>query len=498
MLINTMKNFYLTSIFLIFCLKGISQQLVHNINAAPDITGNAIINGFQFNNVVYFVGDDLANGDELWRTDGTTAGTYMLRDINPGKNGSDPSGFTVFNGEVYFAADDGFRGRELWKTDGTSSGTVLVSDIKPGRTGTDPKDFIVYNNSLYFTALVGASLLGSVEGFDRRLHLTNGTEAGTTEAFNLYNSHDDRIQNLKVFQDSILFFSGSDGTNTGLWKLSLNGFQQFLLSGTIGLLTISNNQLFFRHGGSSTPNLLYKWDGIVTLVKTFDAGSGFSLSHLNDVNGTLFFSANEDPANNNLELWKSDGTGAGTIVVLDIRPGTQSSQARNFLAYENLLLFSANDGTHGEELWRSDGTPAGTYMVKDLSVGGSFGVSSQLTYVPSSVPGYGNVFFSSSSGELIKSDGTDAGTFQVYDFNPGASTSSASGLVALNDMLILSAVDPTLGKELFITDGTAAGTSLLKNIVPDEASSFTEDPATDIQKPWYAHSNGSPTTKSKP
>jgi ELWxxDGT repeat protein len=71
------------------------------------------------------------NGRELWKTDGTEAGTVLVKDINP-TGDSVPRDFTVFNGALYFRADDGVDNFELWKTDGTEVGTVQVKDICPG------------------------------------------------------------------------------------------------------------------------------------------------------------------------------------------------------------------------------------------------------------------------------------------------------------------------------------------------------------------------------
>src|SRR5262249_56515306 len=93
------------------------------------------------------------------------------------------------------------------------------------------------------------------------------------------------------------------------------------------------------------------------------------------VNGTLFFTANDGV--NGTELWKSDGTAAGTVLVKDIRPGNSpygfplSSSPRNLTAVGDELFFSANDGISGLELWKSDGTATGTVLVKDIRPGSS-------------------------------------------------------------------------------------------------------------------------------
>ena len=85
------------------------------------------------------------------------------------------------------------------------------------------------------------------------------------------------------------------------------------------------------------------------------------------MNGTLFFTAND--GTNGRELWKSDGTAAGTVLVKDIQPGQRQLEPRQPDGRGRPLFFAADDGTNGEELWRSDGTAAGTVLVKDIRPG---------------------------------------------------------------------------------------------------------------------------------
>src|SRR5262249_18091383 len=86
---------------------------------------------------LYFSAFDAAT--ELWKSDGTTPGTVMVKRINtadPALHGSRPSALTSFNGNLYFMASDGIHGTELWKSDGTEAGTMLVKDLQPGAGGT--------------------------------------------------------------------------------------------------------------------------------------------------------------------------------------------------------------------------------------------------------------------------------------------------------------------------------------------------------------------------
>ena len=85
------------------------------------------------------------------------------------------------------------------------------------------------------------------------------------------------------------------------------------------------------------------------------------------IGNTLYFIARSG-STTDYELWKSDGTAAGTVLVKDIYPGTTSSNPANLLAIGNILYFSASDPTNGQELWKSDGTTSGTVMVKDIYV----------------------------------------------------------------------------------------------------------------------------------
>ena len=82
--------------------------------------------------MLFFIANDGIRGEELWKSDGTAAGTVLVRDIVSGIGGSLPSNLVNVSGTLYFTAANSVGGRELWKSNGTAAGTVRVKDISPG------------------------------------------------------------------------------------------------------------------------------------------------------------------------------------------------------------------------------------------------------------------------------------------------------------------------------------------------------------------------------
>jgi ELWxxDGT repeat protein len=78
----------------------------------------------------------------LYRSNGTKAGTVLVKDINPGAEGSGPAYLFNVGGTLYFTANDGTHGAELYKSDGTEAGTVRLSDINPGAGGLSLREVI--------------------------------------------------------------------------------------------------------------------------------------------------------------------------------------------------------------------------------------------------------------------------------------------------------------------------------------------------------------------
>jgi len=195
-----------------------------------------------------------------------------------------------------------------------------------------------------------------------------------------------------------------------------------------------------------------------------DIGSG--PLHLTNVAGTIFFSANDGV--HGRELWRSDGTSDGTSLVADIALGAASSLPRDLTAVGGVLFFTANDGVHGSELWKSDGTSDGTRMVRDIKKGSPGSLPRDIVNVR------GRAFFSAQDGidgrELWTSDGTFHGTRLVKDIDPhpGPDASMVDDLTNFNGTLFFVASDPVHGIEVWKSDGSTAGTTMLADLNDQE------------------------------
>ncbi|MCA1684019.1 MAG: tandem-95 repeat protein, partial [Actinobacteria bacterium] len=370
---------------------------------------------------------------ELWKSDGTEAGTVMVRDINtvvvgqggtadsfyPSLPGSTTTGkMRVVGSTLFFTANDG-SGVELWKTDGTTTGTVMVKDIDLGSFGSLPANFGVVASTLYFSANNGSN------GQGVELWKTDGTTLGTVMVKDINTQTE--LEN--VIQEGIATDSSSPTQ-----------------------LTTVGSTLFFRATDGTSGVELWKTDGTAAgtvLVKDINPGTANSNpNNLTAFGSSLLFSATDGDPNFGIELWKSDGSAEGTVMAADVY-AVGSSNPGQFKVFGSAMLFAANGGTgaHGVELWKTDGTEDGTVLVKDINPGTANSAPNQLTLFDDSV------YFAATSAakgtELWKTDGTAAGTVLVEDLNPGSASSSPTGLTPAPRTMLFSAVEPATGRELW-------------------------------------------------
>lgn len=364
----------------------------------------------EFNGSAYFVADDGQTGPELWRSDGTEAGTSLAVDVIPGPAGAYPVPLATAGDFLFFetrsntafnAEDNAFLGEALWRTDGTASGTVKLMDFENPVGASDGvisvlqargilSSIVALGDELYFTTWTGDS--------DLQLWKSDGTVAGTTLVKDINPTGSDDVWELTAVGDRIYFVANdgvhghelwkSDGTESGTMMV------KDIVPGSGSSLGITEFQYFFTNR---------------------------YVPGLHEFNGELYFTPVDAP--HGRELWKSDGTEFGTQIVADIDPGPASGLklGKSFNPYGlpfvdypklesagGLLYFTASDNGGNGSLWKTDGSEAGTgpVLIPDI---GQVGVREFAEFD-------GEIYFTtndpSQSGtiNLGRSDGSSAGT----------------------------------------------------------------------------------------
>ena len=119
------------------CLEGLETRLLPSLTPVqlppinPDTFSSTPKGVTEFDGRAFFSAIDGIHGRQLWESNGSAAGTFMVKDIN-GKSGSYPYSLTNVNGTLFFSAFDDTHGRQLWKTNGSAAGTSMVTDINLG------------------------------------------------------------------------------------------------------------------------------------------------------------------------------------------------------------------------------------------------------------------------------------------------------------------------------------------------------------------------------
>lgn len=444
-----MKKFYsLTCFCLAFCIATNAQTFSLLKNIAPGLS-EGIYTGPNYlakiNGTFFFNANDGVNGTELWKSDGTTAGTVMLKDISPGAFGSHPRNTLVMGNMLYFIAQDEVHGTEVWKSDGTVAGTVRIKDIQPVLGAAGPQGLVTTGKMLYFLANDGVN--GS------ELWKSDGTEAGTVMVKDInpgiaYSSP----SSITPVGDMVYFVAESPGKGKELWKSDGTSAGTVLVKdinpgtghGDILNMFSLNNTLYFRASPPGENTTLMKTDGTEAGTVVVKPGGFLSgVTTFANIKGVLFFAMGD-------ELWKSDGTASGTELIKDVKPA--SPIAKNILRITNVngtAFFSANDGTHGWELWKSDGTAAGTKMIKDINSGtlGSYPETRDMYAVDNML------LFCADDGihgrELWVSDGTEDGTYMVEDILEGPEGSDPHHIIEIKGRVYITPDDKVAGREVW-------------------------------------------------
>ncbi len=493
---------------------------------------------------MYFAANDGVHGLELWRTDGTCDGTVMVKDIAPGQTASDPHYWAHTEKALFFLANDGVHGKELWKTDGTEDGTALVADLFPGPTGSEAWRLCGVGDLLYLCA--------DTPDFGEEVYVSDGTAEGTHVLKDIVPGPAHAGPHNLVDLDGTLFFTCDDG---------IHGEELWMSDGTEAGTVLAADIAPPRFNPSSSPQHLTAWGDRLLFVARdalhgeelwisdgteagssllMDVAPGPASSRPGDVTvmgDRFFFTANAPEMGR--ALWTGDGAPGGSHMVQDLSAGDDGAVAPHLLAHERHVYFVADDGEHGRELWMSDGTPDGTVLVSDITPGrggtsffrgfvfeggihyytreaggdtvlwrlessdgefrsvARFGPEGSqrepealpieratlLSFLFPPLDAIGAVpqskrdspqpvavgdtsFFSARNdahgAELWKTDGSLTGTTMVADAFPGPGSSSPGHFLQSGDRLYFIADDPNHGRVLFRSDGSAQGTKVMQ------------------------------------
>ena len=412
------KNTIMKKIILLLLLLLLSIE--NALSQVEVVTNFSWAYATKVNNKIVFSHNTADYGKELWVSDGTTAGTMMLKDINPGPADSTPFHFTLLDDVVYFQENS----NQIWRTDGTIGGTYMMVN---NTQITNPTNFVKTQSFIFFQE--GPSNSKTLW----KMNTNPNSESEVTPTSNFSNI--DGILLLNYDDDVILFNAKTSSIGWAIWR-------------TNGGVSLMVKDLY-----TETSDSRQMYSG-----KTFGNECYFS-----------GFSYNYGP-----ELWKTDGTLPNTNLVKDIYIDNtlyyNGSSPSKFIKIGANIYFVARDGIHGYELWKTDGTAVGTQMVKDIDPDNN---NNGGPYALTEFNGF--LYFVHSEGtptssQIWKTDGTEVGTIKVSNI-PNAYFSGSSEMFSFNNVLYFNFYNQDFGTELWKLDSND-NMSLLADITPGTEGSF--------------------------
>jgi ELWxxDGT repeat protein len=336
--------------------------------------------------------DSGLQGSELWKTDGTFAGTALLKSF-PYENFF-TTGLITHGDQVYFLGKDEDHGAELWKSDGTPEGTTMVTDLHAGTA----------ESGIYLRTIYDGKLIFSM---DNNTWVSDGTDAGTKVLIpSVY------CYGYREFNNALYILGGehlswntllvkTDGTPEGTVKLDTIGYSMLFLE----TLPVANNKLLFPFLDVDKGIEIGVSNGVANnskLLKDINPGEAESLPRFYaELDNEVIFMANDGI--HGFELWKTDGTAGGTNLLMDVESGTESANLESIHMLNGKLLFLAGENANSQDLWVSDGTEAGTQMVHEFISPNVFGKTDDHIVILD-------------NWKFWKSDGTPEGTVVMWDY----------------------------------------------------------------------------------
>jgi ELWxxDGT repeat protein len=373
-----------------------------------------------FGDAVLFSCENDSYGEELWRTDGTDEGTWLVKDINEGLADCSPYFLTHFNGQVVFTATSRGAGEEIWVTDGSAEGTRMAAQLRPPLRDVQssaPADLTAIGHTLYFTA--------ATPELGRELWASDGSEAGTRcIADILPGPAGSRPQQLQAI-DEVLYFNALDEAGNRIAQVW--------------------NPAIQRLEAQEPPELppLPTLKGLLP-KDCLDKLNLYDPTDWAPLGDDLIFAA-RDPRHG-IELWIYDHDEGTCALLADVFPGPTSSAPTEFIASEGRVCFAAYTLPDGREFWETDGTAAGTRMVRNF-----------LAYPNSGSP-TGFVAWNKGVAFLHRND---YGVPMIH-YEPTREKESADFLWNFGEALAYPASDPTAAGPIlfFVYDQPAYGAEL--------------------------------------
>lgn len=380
---------------------------------------------------------------ELWISSGTATTTHRIKNIWVGNAGSFPQPLAEIGGNLIFELSPSESVHQLMRTDGTASGTVPIMS-GGGENAT------VIDGILWFSSQTNGQWL--------LYKMDQSFEPKPLDVFNDYNAP----ANFTKFKGEIYFsiineLWKTDGTPSGTMKITelVSGKDWFAISKLLAvgdklfILAASNGNALWTSDGSTGGTKLLRYFPVKLITK-------IPADPIIAIGSNVYFLGSS--SNGTEQLWKSDGTKAGTVLVKTIGASWPPASIEKFVSLNNIIYFAAY--TRDFTLWRSDGTAEGTFGIVSPGDPPDLLVWNNSLYLSA----YVNAPDGESHWSFFRSDGTATGTVELQKISAGPFASNGS-------LLFFGGRDQQHGNELWMTDGTPQGTTLLKDIWPGYYSS---------------------------
>lgn len=401
---------------------------------------------------VYFSAEDGRRGRELWRTD-IDGNAECIKELTRGAEGSEIYAFYPFRGMLYFGYRPTGEKGQLWRSDGTAAGTVMVSRCVVEDQIQSFNEIVDHTeNSFFFTTgeEVGSKLLWQSNGTEEGTKLIREAEARNPVAFNSFHgttSGEDLYFNMDWKKESAI--ARVDGA-TALAHV-IRGF----VSETNSYFTMDSGDVLFQGWGPDSGGELWRTgptsDSCQLVLDIYpgpeSSGLGDMHRFVSDPFGVMILFVAKSP-DYGRELWTTDGTPEGTRLWKDLLDGAPSSNPYRLISEPGVLFFVAIGEGIGKEMWRYDANTDAFRAISDINPG--LGSSEPYATWLTSFGLYFSAQDEYQDEELYCFDGTEKQAVRVADIYPGQSSSYPSYTTSFGGAIVFVATNPIEGRELQI------------------------------------------------